>query len=104
MLKLYAAGDLHPVPLILPIPESAPQAMKVVGEFFRLYHGLRLTACDERPVPFACDWVGRKTGLPPVTAWRAIQKLIEAGVLHHAETLPGRQKLGTYCYLPGKAS
>jgi hypothetical protein len=102
LLNEYAAGHIEPVLVELPpLPDRATPPMQDMAAFFALVRGLRLWACDERPLPFACGWVAAKLGLNKQTAWRVRHALVEAGVLVHGETLPGRDKRGTWSFLPG---
>jgi len=99
-------GRIEPVPVdLLPkLPPHATPPMYDVAMFFCRVYGLRLWAGDTRDVPFSCGWVAQKLHLPKATVWRAIKSLVSAGVLIQGETLPGRKKLGTHTYLPGKGS
>jgi hypothetical protein len=102
LLNEYAASHIEPVLVELPpLTDGATRPMRDMAAFFALVHGLRLWACDERPVPFACGWVASKLGLPKQTVWRVRGALVEAGVLVHAGMLPGRGKRGTWSFLPG---
>ena len=102
LLRQYAAGRLALPPVELPaLPHNASPTMRRVAAFFVVVRGLRLYAGDDRPVPFACGWVGEKIGLPKKTAWRAVWALCEAGVLIEEGALPGRGKRGTKLYAPG---
>lgn len=90
------------MPVALPsLPEPVSLVVARVAEFYALVRGLRLSMEDDRPVPFACGWVAEKIGVRKVAVWRARNRLVEAGVLVHAGTLPGRGKRGTDLFLPG---
>lgn len=100
LLREWEAGGI-PVESPLVLPPGLPGSARVVGEFFGLILALRLWACDERPIPFACGWVGLKVGLSDRTVWRARIALVEADVLTKLDPLPGRGKRGTDLFLPG---
>jgi hypothetical protein len=75
--------------------------MRDVAEFYVLVRGLRLAVGDDRAVPFATAWVGWHLDWSKITVWRALRRLVEAGVLLEPVALPGRGKRGTHSYLPG---
>jgi hypothetical protein len=102
LLRGYKDRKFAPVDVELrPLPKSRSAAVVPVAEFFSLVRGLRLAWGDDRPVPFAAEWVGGKLGVPKLTVWRALGFLVDAGVLTRCEPLPGRGgKRGTHTYLP----
>lgn len=100
LLKLYRAGRLRPVAVQLAVPDQALPVERRVAQFFGLVHGLRLAAGDDRPVPFACRWVGAQLSLPRQTVSRTLHSLVDDGVLRKCPPLPGRQRRGTATFLP----
>jgi hypothetical protein len=92
LLTLHREGQIGALPNVkLPqLPDNATDPMRRVAAFFELVHALREWAGMEREVPFAGEWVAAKLRIPPTTVWRAVQRLVEAGVLAPAGSLPGR--------------
>jgi hypothetical protein len=105
LLTACEKGTVKPLPVQLPpLPKSRSPAVRQVAGFFCKVYGLRLYAGDERWVPFACQWVADKLGIPKLTVWRALVALVEAGTLVRPpeRSLPGRGgRRGTDLYLPG---
>jgi hypothetical protein len=104
LLESHQLDGLRPRPVELPpLPAKATPTMKAVAEFYKLVRGLRLLDDDERPVPFACRWVAKHTGLSAMSVSRALRQLVSFGVLKRAGTLDRRDDLlrGTCCFLPG---
>jgi hypothetical protein len=83
------------------VPEGSSDAMRTVAEFYALVRAVRVWAGDDRPVPFACGWVGEKTGIPKRTVARALHQLRDAGALELVGAMPGRGARGTHLYEPG---
>ncbi len=101
LLRLHRAGEFPAVDVTLALPHDARHAAVKIAVFFELVYGLRLAACDNRPVPFGCEWAGDKTGIPKATANRALHWLVDRGVLVQCVPMPGRKgKRGTFTYLP----
>lgn len=101
LLALCKLGKFEPVVVELrEVPDGAPEVVHRVSAFFGLIAGLRLAAGDDRPVPFACGWVGEHLDVPKLTVWRSRKRLIELGVLEHVGALPGRGKRGTDLFNP----
>jgi ParB-like chromosome segregation protein Spo0J len=107
-LRQHAAGTLSPLvtPLAVELPDlpaGASAALRAVYEDFRLVRGIRLAACDDRPVPYGAAWVAARLDLGKLTVVRARQALVDAKVLTYEGELPARGKgNGTRTYLPGK--
>jgi hypothetical protein len=112
-LAEWAAGRADPEPVELPpLPAKASENVRLVAALYRVLLGLRLGALDERAVPFACGWVGRKLavldplatdrakrrreppgpGLPRMTVWRILRRLEADGVLVRRGDSPGRTR------------
>jgi hypothetical protein len=105
LLALHAKDELALASAGLPdLPPTATAAMRQVAEFYALVRALRMWAGDDRPVPFACGWVGQKTGIPKRTVARALRQLVDAEVLELVGAMPGRGARGTHLYEPGAAS
>jgi hypothetical protein len=103
LLRAAVEGRLEPVPVELILPEAVDPAMRSVAEFFALVRGVRLWKGDDRPVAFACGWVGRWLGLPKRTVHGALGRLTDAGVLVHVDTLPRRGgQRGTWLWAAGQ--
>ena len=101
LLALYKRGGVEPVVVELrPVQDGAPEVVRRVAVFFALIAGLRLAAGDDRPVPFACGWVGERLDVPKLTVWRTRKRLVQLGVLEHVGALPGRGKRGTDLFVP----
>lgn len=103
LLAEHAAKRIAPMPVELPqLPPSAPPVVRRVADFYVLVRGLRLAWVDDRPVLFACGWVGEKLSLPKTAVWRALNYLCDEGVLVRADPMPGRNgRRGTALFLPG---
>jgi len=104
LLRMHAAGDLDPVPVILPpLPTPVTEPLLKVVELFKLVRGLRLAALDQREVLFSARWVAGKTGLPSATVWRVLKALEAAGTLVAGPSMPplSGHKYGTASYAPG---
>ncbi len=98
----YTAGLLDPVPMDLPVPGDASEAVRRVAADMSLPIGLRLAAGDLRPVPYACRWRAGVLGLSYRTVARALKTLVEAGALEKGDPLPPRADYprGTAKFLP----
>jgi hypothetical protein len=90
------------------LPENATEGMRTVADFFRLVYGLRLSVDDDRPVPFAVDWVAEHTGLSPAHVGRIIRRLRDAATLVYSGTYGELAREGdvvreprTRLFLPG---
>jgi hypothetical protein len=106
-LRQHKAGELSPLlaPLevVLPdLPAHASSAMRAVRDDFRVVRGIRLAACDERPVPYGAGWVAARLGVCKGTVVTVRKALVGAGVLRYMGDLDARGKgNGTKTYLPG---
>jgi hypothetical protein len=101
LLRLYHEGRIQPEPVAFPAVALPPTAALVRDDFGFVY-GLRLAGCRDDPVPYAASWCARRTGMGETTAWLALRKLMDVGVLVDKGELPRRGKgNGTRCYLPG---
>lgn len=78
-----------------------PASVQGVAGFFAKVYSLRLEGGDERPVPFACEWVANHLGMSRMTVWRALRILEAEGLIKKMDPLPGRGKKGVDTYLPG---
>jgi hypothetical protein len=98
-------GELEPDAVALPeLPARTPRLARVVLADLALVYGLRLAACDDRPVPYAAGWAAKRLGCSRPTVWRALRWLVAAGVLEDCGELAARGKgNGTKTYLPGGA-
>lgn len=101
LLRSHAEGGWTPIPVSLTLPDDALEIDVRVAEFFALVYGLRLSANEDRPVPFACRWVAGHLRVPYRTVHRTLAKLTREGVLLKCGALPGRGQRGTDTYLPG---
>jgi hypothetical protein len=100
LLRMYHEGRIQPEPVVFPavdLPETAAR----VRDDFGLIYGLRLAGCDDRAVPYARSWVAARLEVAEVTVWRALRKLVAAGVLVDCGELPARgEGNGTSTFLP----
>jgi hypothetical protein len=94
--RLHKDGHTGPVEL--------PPKVQEVADFFAKVYSLRLKDGEDRPVPFACRWVGGYLGMSEGAVWRALRILESEGVLKRMDPLPGRGKKGVDTYLPGTGS
>jgi hypothetical protein len=101
LLLRYRNGEIQPVPVELPAA-IVPPAARLVRDDFALIYGLQLWAGNDLPVPYAKAWVAARMGLPEITVWRSVRRLVDVGVLTFCGELPARGKgNGTKTYLPG---
>ena len=99
---------LEPVDVRLgQLPANASPAMREGADDIRLLLGLRLAVDDDRPLPYSTRFCAERCGLhDQAHASRILRRLVEAGVIRHAESLEPRGKRdGTKCYgAPGRGS
>jgi hypothetical protein len=103
LLEDYAAGRRKPLPVRLgAMPPDATADMIAVAKDLRLLMGLRMTVCDDRPVPYSLRFCAERMGWGRryfMRAQRALQALVVAGVVTFEDALPGRGgRRGTKAY------
>lgn len=107
LLREHAAGRIAPVETVFPaLPTLLGPAARLVLDDFALVYGLRLWACEERPVPYATRWAAARIGtVTHMTVSRVLARLVSTGVLLERDPLPPRGgRRGTKTYLPGRAT
>jgi hypothetical protein len=106
LLRAHAADDIKPELVELSLPPSATPSLETVAEFFGRVYGLRRLhpGLRDKPVLFACDWVAKHTGLSGPGVWKALNRLVVAGVLRRAGVLPPRgNRRAAHLFLPANA-
>jgi hypothetical protein len=64
-------NGFKPTEVHLPnIPDALPDAGRTVVAFIELVIGLNIEAGEDGPYEIGCAWLGKKTGVPKVAAWR----------------------------------
>jgi hypothetical protein len=101
LLRMYHEGRIQPEPVVFPAVDLPETAVRVRDDFGLVY-GLRLAGCDDRPVPYGRAWAAARLKVAEVTVWRALRRLVAAGVLVDCGELPARGRgNGTSTFLPG---
>ncbi|MDA0169183.1 hypothetical protein OJ998_08815 [Solirubrobacter taibaiensis] len=100
-LKAQESGTLPVDVPTLDVPAQLGRPAHVVARFYARVWALHHDQLLPRAPMFASDWVARHTGLAPMTAYRALKRLEEAGVLRKAGELRLRSGRTVFLWAPG---
>jgi hypothetical protein len=102
----YLAHRLEPERVELgEMPSDATRPMVVIAEHMRVLMGLRLKAGEDRPLPYACSMAADIGIDDKAVAWRALRRLVKAGVVDYVGNMPPRGfREGTRLYAPPAAA
>jgi hypothetical protein len=104
LIEAHTLELLAPLPVQMPkLPPDAPPLARQVAEDFAYVFGLRLAACEDKPVPYACRWVAARLRVHYSAVNKACGYLERHGVLerHDDSTFHARDgKRRANLYLP----